>query len=520
MAGAGCQQVRTVRLAKDDYADRCRGAWAGQMIGVCWGEPYQFQSNGRPILGPIRPWDPTLIAGALHQDDCYAELSFLRALERHGLDITYEQAGRAFAEPDYALYHANKYARENIRHGILPPQSGHPRYNRHADDIDFQMAADVLGLVCPYLPRESNRLCDIFGHIMNYGDGVYGGMVMAGMYTAAFAPGADPARVVEAGLACIPCESTYHRCISDVVRWHRENPKDWPATWRKVEAKWQDDLDCTPGDAYNIDAKLNGAYVVMGLLYGGGDLLKTIEIAIRCGQDADTTAANAGGIVGCLRGYKSFAPGLTSGMGAIASAKFSHADYTFETVVPACQGVAEAVICRAGGRIAEDAYWIPVQSPQPPPTLEQWEDEKAAIWTPVVPHEVSLWDSRWTVAACAADPGKCVLPEDYGRTNLLTLFPITPESPAAITAELRVADTGQPALRIELASDEQDGPFVLKVYVGEALAKDAVVDTRCKWATESVPLGGAARGTVRVRIEAHAYTGRPTAAYIRKVEIR
>jgi hypothetical protein len=40
--------------------------------------------------------------------------------------------------------------------------------------------------MCPGLPRESNRYCDRVGRVMNYGDGLYGGMFVCGMYAAAF----------------------------------------------------------------------------------------------------------------------------------------------------------------------------------------------------------------------------------------------------------------------------------------------------------------------------------------------
>ncbi len=515
----GCHPGGEIHLSGDAYLDKCRGAWAGQMVGVCWGDPYQFQSNGRPITGPIRPWVPEMIAGALKQDDCYVELTFLKALETHGLDITPEQAGRAFAEPGFALYHANKYGRENIRRGILPPWSGHPLNNRHADDIDFQIEADVLGLVCPGLPQESNRLCDIFGHIMNYGDGVYGGMFVAGMYTAAFAPGADVHRVVATGLACVPRESQFHKCISDVVRWHRECPTDWLTVWQRIEDKWQDDVDCAPGDPYNIDAKLNGAYVVMGLLYGGGDLLKTVEIAIRCGQDADSTASNAGGVVGCIRGYRALGDATTRGIPAIASQRFSHTDYSFDTAVAACQRVAESVIRRAGGRVLNDAYAIPRQMPTPPPTLEQWTDQKSILLSPVTQEEVDLWSAGWVVESAAPDAGRCVLPQEYGSTSLLALAPVTPERPAAISRVFELQSAGPRRLEIDVASTAQDGPFVLRVFVNDRLVKDVTVDTRCRWTTvdADLPQGPA---SVRVRIEVRAHSGRPTAAFVRRIDVK
>ena len=361
-----------VVLSTERFLDKCRGAWAGQMIGVCFGDPYEFTSNGKPITDPLRSWQPEFVHGALQQDDCYVEMTFLKALETHGLDITYKQAGRAFAVTEYRLWHANKTGRENVRNGIMPPQSGHPDNNPHADDIDFQIESDLFGIVCPGMPHESNRLCDIFGHIMNYGDGVYGGMFVAGMYAAAFFEDRDVQKVIQEGLACIPEESQYHRCISDAVRRHAEHPENWLAAWRAIEERWQDDNDCAPGDPFNIDAKLNGAYVVLGLLYGNGDVVKTMEYAVRCGQDADCNASTAAGVLGCMKGFSNLDEELTSGIAAIADTPFSYTDYSFSTLIPACQRVAEKVIRRAGGEVGNDAYIISRQVPTPPRTIEQW----------------------------------------------------------------------------------------------------------------------------------------------------
>jgi len=269
----------------------------------------------------------------------------------------------------------------------LPPLSGHPKYNVHADDIDFQIESDLFGIICPGLPRESNELCDVFGHIMNYGDGVYGGMFVAGMYTAAYFEQNDVRAVVEAGLECIPPESQYYKYISDVIRWHDEHPDDWLATWHEIESKWQDNVDCKPDKPFNIDAKLNGAYVVVGLLYGNGDFVRTMELATRCGQDADCNPSTAVGVLGCMHGFDALGPELLGGLAAIEDQEFSYTDYSFKTLIPACRRVAEQIIERAGGTIAADVYVIPRQKPIAPITLEQWTDQKRILSQPVIPAE-------------------------------------------------------------------------------------------------------------------------------------
>jgi hypothetical protein len=117
-----------------------------------------------------------------------------------------------------------------MRMSILPPLSGNPRYNLHADDIDFQIESDIFGMIAPGMPQVSNRFGDRMGHIMNYGDGVYGGMFISAMYTQAFFA-SNVREVVESGLKAIPAESLYAQSIRDVIRGHDENPNDWLKTW-------------------------------------------------------------------------------------------------------------------------------------------------------------------------------------------------------------------------------------------------------------------------------------------------
>jgi hypothetical protein len=53
-----------------------------------------------------------------------------------------------------------------------------------------------------------------------------------------------------------------------------------------------------------IDVRVNGAYLVMGLLYGEGDPIQTTLISARCGKDSDCNPSNALGIL-----FTSMGPG-------------------------------------------------------------------------------------------------------------------------------------------------------------------------------------------------------------------
>jgi hypothetical protein len=241
--------------------------------------------------------------------------------------------------------------------------SGHPDYNVHANDIDFQIESDFIGLMCPGLPRASNHYADRVGRVMNYGDGLYGGMLFGAMYAAAFFE-TDPHRVVEQGLLAIPAESGYARLVRDVLAWHAQDPADWRKNWRRIEEKWNRGDPCPDGALapFNIDARVNGAYVVIGLLYGGGDFGRTLEIAARCGQDSDCNPASAGGILGTMLGYEGIPPVWRDPVKAIEDRPFPFTALSLEKVYATGLEQALEMVRRNGGTVEGETVRLPVQA--------------------------------------------------------------------------------------------------------------------------------------------------------------
>ncbi len=106
------------RIRVDEYLDKMKAGWVGQMAGVGWGGPTEFRYKGRIIPAEKMPqWKPEMI-NQFKQDDIYVEMTFVRTLELHGLDVDIRQAGIDFANSGYRLWHANRYGRENLRKGI------------------------------------------------------------------------------------------------------------------------------------------------------------------------------------------------------------------------------------------------------------------------------------------------------------------------------------------------------------------------------------------------------------------
>lgn len=399
--GARLEPAPGRRISRAVLEDKIRGGWAGQMIGVSYGAPTEFHSLGRIIEGEIA-WKPEHVSNALDQDDLYVEMTFTAVMDRVGLHATTRQYGDAFRTSRYNLWHANAGARRLLNAGIAAPLSGHPRYNVHANDIDFQIESDFIGMMTPGLPQEANRYAERVGHVMAYGDGLYGGMFFAGMYAAAFFE-TDPRRVVEAGLRSLPASSGYAHVIRDVLRWHAEHPDDWQATWHLVTDGWDRDDDCPDGahSTFNIDARLNGAFVALGLLYGGGDFTRTIDVATRAGQDSDCNPSSAAGILGVMMGYAAIPAQWSSGIAAIADSNFKYTEYSFNTITASTVQRALRVITLAGGTVSDSLVVIPMQAPRAA-ALEQWDagdegvrlESNAPAWT---------WTGAWAPERAARD---------------------------------------------------------------------------------------------------------------------
>ena len=345
--------AKTEKITERALADKIYGGWAGKVIGVQTGAPHEFHRLANINDGTVDTM-PSDIFGALGQDDIYTQLSFLETFDRYGLDADADVLAEAFSNAGFELFHANLQARKNYLDGLRPPLTGAGLYNSHADDIDFQIDADFIGMMCPLMPRMVRRYCRKIGPIMNDGDGIYGGIFIATMHSLAFLEDDIPSLVRNA-LRNIPRRSAYRRCIEDVLNQYRRDPDDWRAAWEVLHGKWEAHA-CTPNHPFNIDAKMNGAYVVTGLLYGHGDLKKTMEIAVRCGQDADCNASNAAAIWGVMNGYDAFPDEYKAELEKIRDRKFDHTSYSWTDAAAKVAEFAGQNIIRGRGKY-RDGVW-------------------------------------------------------------------------------------------------------------------------------------------------------------------
>jgi hypothetical protein len=528
----GQEELR--RLPVKEYISKMQAGWVGQMAGVGWGGPTEFKYKGRIMPEEAMPkWSPRMI-NQFGQDDIYVEMTFLRTLELYGLKAPIRQAGIDFANSGYSLWHANRAGRDNLRRGIAPPDSGHPQFNKHADDIDYQIEADYSGLIAPGMPNLVIRLGEVFGRLMNYGDGLYGGQFVGGMYAEAFFE-KDMVRIIEAGLKCIPEGSQYHECISDVLTWHKANPEDWQKTWGLIEEKYQKNaayrrFSCSgPKSDFNIDAKINGAYIVMGLLYGGGEPDRTIIIATRCGQDSDCNPSSAGGVLFTTIGFEKLPEKFTSAIDP--NGKFSHTPYTFPKLIEVSRKLVRQAVEAEGGRIEKDAggeevFVIPVRRPRPGKLEQCWqpgpiadskftEEEMAKIKPPArggggqsaakidIGKAIEKFAPGWKAANCGAEMDPGLRAEWGGKKNVLVTHPLSRTVPCTLSRKVEIPAGRKTKLILEVAPDPR-GDWVLAVKAdGKQVAKERITKETAKggWKTVEVDLSAHAGKTVTLELD-------------------
>jgi len=520
LAMMGCQlipnslsgQVTYRRLPLKEYRSKMMAGWLGQMVGVSFGAPTEFR-----YIGQIMPASsvPEIQAGLANrsfgQDDLYVEMTFLRTLEEYGLDATAAQAGLDFARSEYPLWHANGAGRMNLRSGIAPPDSGHPAYNQHSDDIDYQIESDFAGLISPGLPGQAIALGETFGNLMNYGDGVYGGQFMACMYSEAFFE-SQPEKLVEAGLACIPEKSQYAEAVHDVLSWWRENPADWQATWQKVEAKYQDSPEyrlssCSDpyfDDQFNIDAKMNGAYVVMGLLYGQGDPVESMTIAMRGGQDSDCNPASVGGVLFTTLGFNNLPEEFTTGLNLYK--KWDYTAYDFTHLIELCEKLAKDAVVRAGGRVetnsqGEEELVIPQRKPKPG-KLEQSvkpgalkgskysaaEIESLDVGSSRLAQQAGQFAAGWRLSGCADDTLAGLKESMDDRDHVLLTY-AEPWMPCTLMTRASQAAGEKSRLRLEANSIDKGGWTLVVRADGQDLLRQAIRNDGWQVVEVDLPVG-------------------------------
>ena len=534
-SGNGREKMEFRRLSVEEYRDKMKAGWVGQIAGVCWGAPTEFKFVDRIIPEDQVPvWTPGMINRAFGQDDLYVEMTFLRTMEVYGLDCSIRQAGIDFANSKYALWCANKAGRNNLRSGIAPPDSGHPKFNRCPNDIDYQIEADYSGLISPGLPNQVIALGEKFGRLMNYGDGIYGGVFMGAMYSEAFFTD-DLNTMIDAGLAAIPADSQYAEMVRDLRAWHREDPNDWTSAWNKCLEKYRLDPEYQKASNGAIDVKINGACILLGLLYGNGDLDQTILISMRAGYDSDCNPSSAAGVLFTQLGFQNLPARFSEKLDHVS--KFSYTEYNFPALLDVCEKLARQSVVKAGGRMETvngvEYFFIPKQKAQPMPLELSW-DPKPAQECRFTNEEmekirfrhfglnnlqtgVDKYFSGWKISQCGPDMDPGFREKERGKENVLLSHPLDRNTPCLLSRAYAVKDGKKTLLRLTV-TNHPGHDWVLKIRVNGSVQLEKTI-AGDQWQDIDFDLTPFAGNTIQLELENFPNGWAWEAGYWSRIEI-
>lgn len=296
-----------------EYAERVYAGWLGKCIGVRFGAPLEGWTYDeiRATLGEVSGYAAE-DRGRIFKpdDDTSVPMILIRALEDSGADPNLSAALLGDAVLNYVGYEHGSFwwggygvstehtAYLNLAHGIAAPRSGSLALNgaTMAEQIGGQIFSDVWGLVAPGQPQQAADLAERAASVTHDGNGLYGARFLAAMVSAAFAE-ADVRRLIAAGLAQIPAESEYARVINAMLAFHRDHPDDWRAGYEHLRDNFG--YDRYGGTVHIIP---NSGVIALGLLYGGGDFSRTLQITNMAGWDTDCNVGNVGAIMGVACG--------------------------------------------------------------------------------------------------------------------------------------------------------------------------------------------------------------------------
>ena len=241
--------------------------------------------------------------------------------------------------------------------GFLPPETGSAEHNPDgAWSIGAQFQTELFGMLAPGMPDVAADYANRFARITSSGPAVEASVFYVTLYSLAFFEH-DLPTLIAAARQRTGDDAIIAPVIDNVVRWHQDHPQDWRAARQHIR------------DLYDTDpmwwaSRVNFAVTVMALLYGEGDMLKTLEIAALAGWDADNNMATAAGLLGLIHGYAELPEIIRTSTDVYFNEDISGDLPRYETVTEIAhrtQRLAERMIQRAGGSTVRNMYQIPAE---------------------------------------------------------------------------------------------------------------------------------------------------------------
>jgi ADP-ribosylglycohydrolase len=313
-------------ISEKELQDKIAAFWLGQLVGNYYGLPFEniyveepvpflvdriytyqddeaIEINRHDWRGFI-PIFMNAVEGAFADDDTDIEFITLHAVEKYGLDITYPEITEMWKKHiNRRIWVANATARSLMNKGFVAPETGRKVNNRNWYQIDPQLVNEIWSVFYPGMTKKAGERALWGARITNDDWGTHPTIAYGVMISAAFFE-KDVEKLVQMAIDAIPNQGPYAEGIRDVVKWHKEND-DWRETRKMIHNKYHRYKKGTYEAPVSVVSSLNnGLCGIMAILYGQGDFMKTVGIAVSAGYDCDNQAATCAALIGVMQGTK------------------------------------------------------------------------------------------------------------------------------------------------------------------------------------------------------------------------
>jgi hypothetical protein len=313
-------------LSRSEYEDRLRAFWLSQSIANWTG----LQTEGERTSIPYYTDDDWEDFGfVLDQgvwsadDDTDIEYIYQHALETYETEfLTPEQIRDQWLEhiDGSYIWVSNETAYYlMLEDGLLPPETSAPENNPNWEQIDAQLTTEIFGLFAPGRSDVALAMAELPVRVTASGEAKQAADFYIIMHSLAAQAiehiddrdgDGDPydeqvSWLAEQARAQIPDDSYIAGMYDWVLNEYNNNSdKDnWEATRDAFHTVYVEG----GADGYQFtnwyDSGSNFGLSMISLMYGEGDLQRTVQIGSLAGMDSDNPTATWGGLLGFLYGY-------------------------------------------------------------------------------------------------------------------------------------------------------------------------------------------------------------------------
>lgn len=398
---------RSVVIDQVRYSDQLYAMWAAECFANWTGLTTEgARPNGPDLYGTRDPfftdadwgaegigrggatitWENPDPCGA--DDDTDIEYSYLNEMAEIAEDVklTPEQVAHMWnTNVESYVWFSNSAADLLQLEGVRTPSTTLSAANQHRNIIDAQLTVEMFGALAPGRPDIALDIAQLPTRASAGGFATHAAQFNVVLYSLASVVPKDLSAeeqirwLIDEARKYLPSESRSSEIIDWVTAEYDAHPDEpWESLRDKIYQRYQvDSVENGFNYLTKYESAINLAAQVAELLYGKGDLTRTVQIGTLFGWDSDNPTASNAGLIGLMKGalyveqeFISEGIGLTQRYNAYRT-RVNLPDYlpaddeatdTYRLMADRALPLVEQVVDAAGGTSSSTSFTIPLVS--------------------------------------------------------------------------------------------------------------------------------------------------------------